>query len=920
MKFDLGWTRDKNINLWPIFKYKKDTSIGFVQTDALFSLFHYERNRELNLKYSHLFPIWRKKSNVNGNDFRLFSLYYPSVFHKSEDIGQGIKSFDFLEIAPGISALGFSKSADGLYINNNLLFLLWFNRNEVNKSSYLIFFPLYWSFKNQQRNTNIVFPLWANGNLNYGKTKYTAISPLFLHISKDTRKYNFLFPVFWNARNKDTVNSWKRNIVFPLWYSYSDNKQKKQILLPIAFRFKKPERQSFTFLPFYSLSKDSSGSKKILMVTPIYWNINYYEEKTRVVLPLWISFTDDYRKNRYFLPFVYYQKKQTYRSLTVLPLFSYGADSTRTRNHFAVTPLYWHFKENDKIVNTVFPLFWDIKGLSEIYPRHRTVFFPLLYRYHDNYKNNFSIFPVLYVLHNSDYRSFTFLPFLSYGRSADSTSKHLSIATVYWQFKHKNDSRHILFPLWWNREYQKYNGKYYHNVIFPIYWSYNNPKHINKVIFPLSWSLKNPYYHSYTFAPFFSYGNSPNQAKKHVAISPLFWNIKNEYANTTAFFPLLWHTLKKGPNPSKRTIVLPFWWSKSDSLTSDRIFFPLVWSLKNPNFNSKGVFLLFSSSYSTDGYRSISNITPLFWKFKNSEKKASFLIPFYFSSSKKGSKKFKRSFAFPIWYSFNDSLNRNRVFFPFVWSLKNPNYQSTTIFPIFSVGKNKEGSRKHKVISPLFWSVTNEQSSTRLLFPVFDSKIYTNGDKNLGILYFLYRYKKEDQVKRSDIIWPVCQYKTGPDLSYFRLAPIVWYKKTNETKFFSIQPIFYQYKNTESSDFHLLWQLFTFEKIYGKQKSWNFLWKLLYYQKYQPKGHEFRFLYMVFADVKKEGYKEKSFFPFYYFSKEDNGNRSLSLFFYFYNSFRRQLPNSLEFYKEERIFWFIRLRSNYKRLKAEGKI
>jgi hypothetical protein len=400
----------------------------------------------------------------------------------------------------------------------------------------------------------------------------------------------------------------------------------------------------------------------------------------------------------------------------------------------------------------------------------------------------------------------------------------------------------------------------------------------------------------------------------------LFWNLQNGYSKTTAFFPILWRTKREEETPFKRTIFFPFYWGRSDSLTNNRIFFPLAWSLKNPNYVSSGVFLLFSSSYSTDGYRSISNVTPLFWKHKNTEKKTSFLIPFYYSENKIIDNKYKRSYAFPFWYSFSDSLTKNRVFFPIAWRFKDQDYQSFTLFPLFSFGKSPDGIQKHKVVTPLFWSFNNYQSSKTVLFPFIDSKKYKNGDKNFGIFYFLFRYKKEDSLKQVDLVWPVCQTKSAPDFKYFRLAPIIWYKKTSQSKFFSFQPFYYQYKNTESADYHLLWQLFTYNKTYGKQKSWNFLWKVVSYEKFEPKGHEFRFLYLVFADVKKDGYKEKSFFPIYYFSKEDNGNRSLSLFFYFYNSFKKQLPNSLEFYKEERLFWFIRLRSNYKRLKAEGKI
>jgi hypothetical protein len=49
------------------------------------------------------------------------------------------------------------------------------------------------------------------------------------------------------------------------------------------------------------------------------------------------------------------------------------------------------------------------------------------------------------------------------------------------------------------------------------------------------------------------------------------------------------------------------------------------------------------------------------------------------------------------------------------------------------------------------------------------------------------------------------------------------------------------------------------------------------------------------------------------------GNRSVSVFLSFYNHFREYKPGIKDFYEEERIFWFLRLRSNYKKLLSEGK-
>jgi hypothetical protein len=72
--------------------------------------------------------------------------------------------------------------------------------------------------------------------------------------------------------------------------------------------------------------------------------------------------------------------------------------------------------------------------------------------------------------------------------------------------------------------------------------------------------------------------------------------------------------------------------------------------------------------------------------------------------------------------------------------------------------------------------------------------------------------------------------------------------------------------------------------------------------------------------MNKGGNIEKGIFPFYNLTSENNGNRSFSVFLAFYKKFNRLIPDTKEFYREEKIFWFIRIRSNYKSLIEKGVI
>jgi hypothetical protein len=136
---------------------------------------------------------------------------------------------------------------------------------------------------------------------------------------------------------------------------------------------------------------------------------------------------------------------------------------------------------------------------------------------------------------------------------------------------------------------------------------------------------------------------------------------------------------------------------------------------------------------------------------------------------------------------------------------------------------------------------------------------------------------------------------------------------------FSFQPFFYSKKTGSKKTFILGPWLYKREVKTGVSKSNNLLWRLFYRKKYDNGDFESRFMHLVYTNIKEKGRREKSFQPFYNIVKEPNGDRLFSVFFGFYKRYRQYKPEIKDFYAEESIFWFIRLRSNYQKLKSEGK-
>ena len=139
-----------------------------------------------------------------------------------------------------------------------------------------------------------------------------------------------------------------------------------------------------------------------------------------------------------------------------------------------------------------------------------------------------------------------------------------------------------------------------------------------------------------------------------------------------------------------------------------------------------------------------------------------------------------------------------------------------------------------------------------------------------------------------------------------------------DKKMFSLIPAFYYSKTNHSKTFNLFWLLYHYRRDDSVSTSHNILWKFFSSDRYPNGDYKTRLLYKVYSNVRLLKYREKSIFPFYHWTIRENGDENNSYMFGFYNKFRQKIPDSEEYYYEDRIFWFIRLRSNYQSLKDRG--
>lgn len=922
----------------------------FLQNDTilrstLFPLYWSTKSRGKNNKM--LLPFVFSLKNKDYSSFTVFPLL---SYGKSSNSNSGY--FAITPLYWHVNKPGLRKDIFIPLFWNSCRFI---NNDTIRKST---IFPLYWSVKNKEKNNHVlipliyslkckdyssftVFPFFSyrkSSNSNYG---YFAITPLYWHLNKPALRKDIFFPLFWNSCrfvNNDTIS---KSIIFPLYWSTKSREENNKMLLPFVFSLKNKDYSSFTLLPFFSAGHSQDKSKRHFDIFPVYWH-NVTKSGTRdVVFPLWWSKSqyiqdDTLRKSTLFplywsvknkdknnhviIPLIYSLKYKDYSSLTVFPLFSHGKSSNSNSGYFVITPLYWHLNKPGLRKDIFFPLFWNSCRFTNNDTIRKSTLFPLYWSTKSREENNKVIFPIVYSLKNKDFKSFTIAPVFSSGHSTDMTNRYLNVFPLYWHSRTSESDYDAVFPLWWNIKTYTADDTIRNITLFPLYWSVESREKNYSILFPLIYNIKNSYYRSLTVFPLFSSRHATGSNNGYMAVTPLYWHLHKADRKKDVFFPLLWCSKRVIDNDTLRKITLfPVYWSVKYRETNNNIFIPLIYSLKNKDYRSLTVLPLFSSRKANTSNRGYLAITPFYWHFDRiNKKKDMFCLLFWNIREYTKDDTIRKTKLFPVYWSMKKKDESFNLLLPILLSSKDKKYSTFTIFPLFSAGHSSARDNKYFMLTPFFGHFKNPDKSNTFLFPLFNY-IKTKEETKSSWFLFVYRKTKKLNYSKTSVLWPICERLKDEGHKYFRIAPVVWYNKTDTSRMFSIQPFHYSYKNEKKKSLVLGWFLYKYENIAGSSVSNDILWKLFNTERYSNGDYETRFLYFVYANIDKQDKREVSVLPFYHKVIYPNGDRSKSVFFGMYNYFKQYKPELKESYEEERIFWFIRLRSNYAKLKSEGK-
>ena len=293
----------------------------------------------------------------------------------------------FLSAGPFYSSKSPEKSDKGL-----VPLLFWGNRGS---KSYRIGFPLFWDFADREAKKRTMFAgpffyhrrghargggifpvIW--GSADAAGMRHLTLAPLF-HVKRDPTRFTFYTGLFGLSRDKATGAH--HGYVGPYGWR-SDSKRRHDVFFPFYWRFKNKELEKVTsFIPPLLYWGRHSPESKVDLVFPFVWSSRRITGRTTVVFPFWWD-KHEYYESRTTAVFPLFYRKRNYAEESSTWLFPPSLYYKRSpeRTQAVLFPIIWHFsrKRTEEPVRSTtigFPLYWDFRRADS----RTTIAFPLFW-------------------------------------------------------------------------------------------------------------------------------------------------------------------------------------------------------------------------------------------------------------------------------------------------------------------------------------------------------------------------------------------------------------------------------------------------------------------------------------------------------------------------------------------------------------
>ena len=436
---------ERPITAWPLL-YKERTN-DTAQTDVLWPLFRYERNKTYE---RHAFrPFIFSTESDPAKDFRKTSVLWPiSIYtHEGETTSYHLFPFYWYKDSPKDRYSVFFPLYWNGATDSSSYFHLWplfgINRKGAGYAEYSVVYPFFRYGRDtatDELEVNAPWPL-----VQYHRTEGEVSSrllPLYWHSRTQSGSSGFAFPYYWQEKTDKSAHG-----VFPLWYSSRSKDAQTDIVLPLYF------------------SSASAGSRSTLLF-PLYFRNDKPDDHYRYVFPVYYRNWTGKRSFTTVLPLYYDLKSEQSRLQVGVPLYlNYENPAEKVKLFF---PLYYHVedREKDSSFNYLFPFYGSYRR-GEFDSRHY-VLFPLFARFRDQGTGS-SGWDVLWPLFHHESSPSTSetraLPF--YLQKSAAESGYTIGFPLYWHFRSGDSSQRHFVPFYGEHT----EGNWYRKrfIVGPLY-------------------------------------------------------------------------------------------------------------------------------------------------------------------------------------------------------------------------------------------------------------------------------------------------------------------------------------------------------------------------------------------------------------------------------------------------------------------
>ena len=788
--------------LFPVWWRGGDRATGRGFT-TLLPLFHWQKDDKAGTG-TLLTLLGGYSRDNNKGTARAFIL--PFFFYARDNDG----AFKFL------SPLYISHYSTSEASTTRLVSLLFYQRNDPAGST-TVLFPFLWRYRDNTSGASamLVFPI--GGHRSGPRDDTTVVVVAWWRKYKPTGWSGGVFPLLYFGNNEGRRHA----VAAPLFWHFADAKSSTTALAPVFYWQRSERGYNFGSLPLFFMGNDRGESYAVQF--PLFFHFaSARRGSSTTITPLGYVHSDN--------------DGWSFGVGPVLPLLF--VRSGKTRSHFALLPLFWHFTDRtaDKSTTVAFP-YWHKRWGGEM----TDGLFPLVYyrrgaRPGGNDETSFALFPLVYYRRDAAVRiwatplaasargpnrsagfvgpylwyddkdlTFRFIPLLHADVTRHATGERTRQFGPYFQIDGPGRTTRVLFPLYGRHRDQQETDTWVFPSYFrmrrtngdavdalpPFYWRSSFGGKTTTVV-TLFYDRTAPGVHNWGLAPLIFRASNPQRTI--TVIPPLLTYRRSEAGGERVFH---WSALygHKHDKDSSTTVVFPLYWAWKRQQREVAIGFPLYWHVANAKENRSWtlagpLFAWNSGTWRTRG------ILPVAWYSRDSAGgyASNALMPLFYQASGPDHSAFytllggyRSSGPSRLWYAT-----------PLLWSSDTITSNFKSLVPLYFRHQNKTTEMTTTIIPPLLYvSRSHPESSLKTALALFwrHSDITSSTTLVLPLFYDLHEF----HLKRTTVLFPLLvRYERESDGNTYWLAPLFYRHSTPTDTTMVGFPLLWHFKKGQS--------------------------------------------------------------------------------------------------------------------------